>query len=184
MEIGFEDLLHVYKCFNPEVGQTVTPSNAWGEEILAICKQKGSSNPRADKREKVRGIGRVLARLLEALCFQHPTGQPHQHPTAEIWHPPACPVRCVNREVMNVFRGYPKARLGVLLEPGQPPHTVEVQLHRLACWMARGEPSSATPLACHGCGEPECVRLLCLAWGNASTNQQDAYSKPARRPRR
>ena len=92
VEIGSSDILHVYTCFNPEKGQTITASNSWGEEILAICKQKSSGSSRAAKREKLRGIGRVLARLLEALSCKHPTGEPHMHPSARIWHPPACPL--------------------------------------------------------------------------------------------
>jgi len=151
--------------------------------MIRICSQVTDTS-RAARREKLRDIGRVLARLLEALCFKDATGQPHLHPLARIWHPPACPVRCINREVLNVFEGYPKAGLAVCMEEGRPPYTVEVLLHRVACWMARGEPSQLTPYACHGCGEPECCSLLCLYWGNASTNQKDAYSKPAKRPKR
>jgi hypothetical protein len=183
-EIGFMDIVHVYDCFTPEHGKSITASNSWGEEIEQICKQVGPGNQRAERRWKLRELARVLVRLLEALCMREATGAPHLQAAAEIWNPPPCPVTCRNTDVLNVFQGYPKARLGVCLLAGSPPYTVEVGLHRLACWMARGEPGDSTPFACHSCGTPQCVRLPCLGWGNHSTNQQDAYSKPARRPRR
>lgn len=161
--------------------------------MVDICKAASSRDSGAVRRDQLRAIARVLLRLLEALCFTHPSGQPHLHPGAEIWNSPDCPVQCKNREVLNMHihaqQEYPKARLMFCKEQVKVPgrvteHVVELQLHRFACWLSRGNPGTSTPQACHECGIPSCVRLGCLAWGNASTNQQDAYDKPRRRARR
>lgn len=186
--ISFEDFWHVYNHCKPVQGRTVTSTNLWGMEIISICRRRGGGNINAEveEREKIRDIGRVLTGLLEALCFQQPSGQPHRHPSADIWDPPACPVRCINRDQLNVYDSYPKARLAVCRVRGRRPYTVEVLMHRVACWLARGEPTAATPFACHDCTRfcPGCCRLHCLDWGSNSTNQEDAYRKPSRRPKR
>lgn len=51
---------------------------------------------------------------------------------------------------------------------------VSLMLHRFACWLARGNPTAITNLACHKCGVTTCLRLGCLRWGNHASNKKDA----------
>ena len=183
--IPFIDLKHLTECFSPCPGKIISASNEWGQQILDMCKDASPGDPDQVTWARLRGAARLLSKLLEALCFDEGTGSPHLFPGAELWNPADCPVVCKNRHVMNVYESYPKARLGVCHSEERQPYYIEVQLHRFACWLARGEPGTETPFACHSCHLPSCVRLHCLSWGNASTNQQDAYSRqPAKRRKR
>lgn len=181
--IGFSDIVHVHAHFTPAEGKSIKTFNTWGEKIEEICKTVGPGSPRAAEREQLRAIARVLLKLLEALCFEETTVEPHLNPGSKIWQPPACPVKCKNKQVMNCFQGYPKARLGKCTLEGQV-YVVEVMLHRFACWLSRGEPAPTARQACHACATPSCVRLPCLSWGDASSNQKEAYERPAKRVKR
>ncbi len=179
-EIGFQDIIHLVKYFSPSTGRQTRAMNDWGQQILDICKDTD-----AGVHDKRRRAARVVLKLLEALCFDSPTGAPHLHAAADIWLPPACPVVCSRTQVMNVYDHYPKARFGVCVYEGKPPYTIELQLHRFACWLARGQPPSKDAYACHQCHIPQCVRLPCLSWGSARSNQNEAYSRqPLKRRRR
>ena len=178
-EIGFRDIEHIVEYFSPSTGRQIRASNDWGQQILDICKES-----EAEEQDKRRRSARVLLKLLEALCFEAPTGAPDLHLAADIWFPPACPVLCSQRHVLNVYDHYPKARLGVCLYDDKPPYTIEVQLHRFSCWLARGQPPSEHSYACHACHTPQCVRLHCLSWGSAQSNQQDAFRRQPPKKRR
>ena len=190
--IDFKDIKYLHEHCSPLANKTIDVYNIWAAQMVDICKAATPADSVAVKGAQLRDIARVLLRLLEALCLAEPSGEPHLQPGAELWKPPDCPLQCRNKSVLNVHQSaqqkYPKARLMLCkLHEGvrvTERHVVEVQLHRFACWLSKGNPGPDTQLACHECGTPSCVRLGCLDWGNASTNQQEAYDKPRRRPKR
>lgn len=50
-------------------------------------------------------------------------------------------------------------------------HTISA--HRLACWLAHGDPPPDKPLALHGCGNKWCTNPRHLRWGDWRDNYYD-----------
>ena len=54
---------------------------------------------------------------------------------------------------------------------------VDIDGHRLVCWLTRGPPKGDQWYALHSCDNKECVRTGHLAWGSQSANIQKAANK-------
>ena len=69
--------------------------------------------------------------------------------------------------------GYCYIRLGKATLKGQSDR-LSVACHRLACWLAHGDPPAGSPNACHACGRRACCRPACLRWDSTAANTQEA----------
>lgn len=60
---------------------------------------------------------------------------------------------------------------------------IRIHAHRVACFLAHGDPPSYSHLACHHCDMPWCVEGGHLFWGTAKDNYDDSVSKNRRATR-
>lgn len=149
--------------------------NVWGRKLEAI-----SLRTDIEREERLREVGRVLIQLIQELsCPDATQRSPDGDSAAQIWQANTCPMRCTQTGVLEVWEDYPRARFGVVVDKDGNQKVLQVLIHRISCWAARGDPSPTAPYATHCCGIKQCVRLGCLSWGNDSSNQLDAYQLAA-----
>ena len=112
-EITFSDLTYLVEHITPTEWRSFTAWNEWGAELERVCKEDLPGNARRVGRERLRNIGRVLVKLLEALCFEEAHPAPHESLDARIWGAYDCPLQCSRLGEMIVYRPYPMARFGL-----------------------------------------------------------------------
>ena len=197
--IGFSDLLYVKDHLKlvgwHEVEEGVLESQfsakaGLGERLKAIVDQATVSDGAV-----LQSVLLEFVKALSLVCL----GSDSAAAIDQYWaNDNQCPLTAVRGGVVavtaarytSVVLGQTTATIrekvnGVVQDRGHT-HKVEVSLHRMATFLARGHPPPAQERlkgnlheaqANHKCGNKLCLRLGCLKWGTFTTNLEDAYEK-------
>lgn len=149
-----------------------------------------------------KGVGKVLAKAYNGLLDLHGWDQPLDSQDLAMKQPME---HCVRVQPGNLpwpvavsQEGYPYLLFGkwrhkykerVLVKgkwelvDKKDEQKIKIAVHRLACWLAHGDPPSQAHECCHACpNKPWCVRPACLRWGTHQEN--NAHPRATRKRRR
>lgn len=162
----------------------VAPVGEWGRQLRVIAEGKSTS---LDKNREVASLCWTILCTVRFGVGQSAMSWADED--AKVWQDQgACPAVLKKKLVPEHCRGgvaagvkankYPHVILGqqYWVKPSGEKFSrpVSLRLHRFVCWLARGNPTAATNLACHKCGVKQCLKLSCLSWGNHASNRGDA----------
>ena len=164
----------------------VYPVGPWGHQLKAIA--LGHS----DELVKNRQVAELCWKVFSIVRYGNASAAgeaPWADENAKVWQDDcSCPAKCNKSRVPKQLAGAVSIGKGKHSYPGvifakqkwerlgvQYDQPVKLSLHRLACWLAVGQPGSKLSYATHKCGKRECLRLGCLRWGNAKTNEADMH---------
>lgn len=202
-EIYFKDIndiwhaLQHFKQSNKEDGTltAVYLRQPWGQSVQNIGHGGGN------EREKTRRMAELCWRIFCTLMYGKPEMQgprPWQDAASRVWRDnKRCPGKIESKRVPADGRGnihtgtrsrpYPEVILGTQiweLDGKRSCVVISLSLHRLACWLAEGDPPAGAELATHKCGHQDCLRLRCMKWGTAGSNAEDRHRHGRWRVRR
>ena len=202
--VDFRDLHNVYEWLRKKVPLTRTETDEHGIEYECETKIqfkafKGIGEECKTIVRSSRGEERTLIDLAEKFIDLLARSTLGEDGTAEqYWNVDSRRHLVVGLGVQSVSRStkYPRVRLGrrttkvkIKYEGGQPlkrkeHYIVQLDLHRMACYLAHGPVPEGRALALHTCHRPSCLNPRHLYWGSASHNQLDAYLEERRDPSR
>lgn len=198
--IGFSDLLwvkeRIEKVERSDIDEGIVESSfkakpGLGERLKAIVDQAADSDA-----VKLQKIVLEFVKVLALVCL----GSDSAAAVAQYWAADNhCPLRAVRGGIVgltsarytSVVLGHVSATVrekvnGIARDTIYKKKVVQLSLHRVATFLARGHPPPAQmslkgieheAQANHKCAEKQCLRLECLKWGTFTTNLEDAYEK-------
>lgn len=194
VNIGWTDLKQLWQAFvivygdladDDDVLLRVKPVGQWGMQLKHIALSAELSDL-----ERNRQVAELCYRVFSMVRFGVGEGDgdaPWVNEDAKVWRDEVpCPAKLLKHRLPdNLRQGVSKGSKqqpypGVILgkqhwerkgEKFSKP--IKLSLHRFACWLAEGNPSPEVGYATHMCGRACCLRLGCLRWGNARSNERD-----------
>jgi hypothetical protein len=168
----------------------VEPFKGIGKE----CKKMATARGKSDERKLLELAEKFIQFLAKSTLGRNGTAQQYwsvdsrrhvmvgSHMTDSVSPSERYPRVRIGMRTLHVTRQYQGREL--LHEAPGPPYRVQLDLHRMACFLAHGPHPQGRPLALHTCHRKNCLNPGHLYWGAASHNQLDAYLRESRDPSR
>ena len=203
--VDFRDLANVLDWFSTKQPVNSKETDEYGKTYACtttteVTAFKGIGAACKDVATSTRGEEQSLVDLAEVFIDLLARSTLGEDGTAEqYWNADSRRHLVVGPGVQSVSpsQRYPRVRLGMrkvtqrIKYEHQEPSTLDprryrmqLDLHRMACYLAHGPSPEGRPLALHTCHRPNCLNPAHLYWGSASHNQLDAYLRERRDPSR
>lgn len=161
--------------------------------IGAECKDIARARARSDERKLLDLAEKFIEFLAVSTLGRNGTAQQYwnangrrhlsvgSHMTHSVSPSKRYPIVRLGMRTTKVTRNYAGRRP---LHEDPETYRMQLELHRMACFLAHGPHPPGKALALHTCHRPNCLNPGHLYWGSASHNQLDAYLKESREPSR